>query len=175
MKIEEVIVVEGKHDQAKILSCIEADIIISNGTHLSERFLQQCKRLNQERGIIIFTDPDYPGTYIRNKIMAYVGNCKHATLDINQAKTKGKVGVENASCKDIIEALKRSAKFSKNVESISFESFIDLGLNGQKSSQKRRDVLSKEFGLPKANAKTCFKYLNMIGVTADTCKKILGE
>ncbi|HEY4536893.1 MAG TPA: ribonuclease M5 [Erysipelothrix sp.] len=175
MKIKEVIVVEGKHDQSKILSCISADIIISNGTHLSQQFLAQCKKLNEERGIIIFTDPDYPGTYIRKKIMDYVGDCKHASLDINQAKLDGKVGVENASCEDILKALSKSAEFSTDEQSISYHDFLDLGLSGDKHSQIKRDKLSNQFGLPKTNAKTCYKYLNMMGVTKETCRKILGE
>ena len=81
----------------------------------------------------------------------------------------------DASCKDIVEALNKSASFIMKTESISYHEYLDLGLSGDKDSQEKRDELAIALGLPKVNAKTCYKYLNMLGVTASTCKEILGE
>ena len=55
MVIKETIVVEGKHDVDKIKSCVDADIIITSGTHLSKRTLELIKQTNKEKGIIVFT------------------------------------------------------------------------------------------------------------------------
>ena len=34
--------------------------------------------LSKTRGVIILTDPDYPGQRIRNEISSYLPVCKHA-------------------------------------------------------------------------------------------------
>lgn len=169
MKIQEVIIVEGKHDESKIKSCLDADVLITNGTHVSKSFLEQCKTLNETRGIIIFTDPDGPGEWIRRKIMDYVGDCQHASLDVKQSKNKNKVGIEHADCEMITQAILNRSKFVKETSSITLDEFNLLGLNGQKNSREKRNLLSKAFSFPQANAKTCFKYLNMMGISYEDC------
>lgn len=173
LRIKEVIVVEGKHDQEKILKCVDADIIVTNGTHLSKDTLDLCKRLNQSRGILVFTDPDGPGEYIRRSIIDAVGSCKHASLHLLQSKRKGKVGIEHASCEDIIEALQAASLFSVETKTIEWSDFLELGLSGKTDSQQRRDLLSTHFKFPKSNAKTCFKYLNMMGIKISECETVL--
>lgn len=174
-RIREVIVVEGKHDQEKILKCVDANVIISNGTHCSKEFLDMCKTLQQERGLIVFTDPDGPGEYIRRKIIEHVGSTKHASLHILQTKKKQKVGIEHADVEDILEALENVATFDVDSKSISWHQFIDLGLTGNSLATLRRDRLSEVYRFPKSNAKTTFKYLNMLGITYDACRTTLKE
>lgn len=173
MKIQEVIVVEGKHDASKIKSCVEADVIISNGTHVSKSFLEQCKKLNESRGIIVFTDPDGPGEWIRRKIMDYVGDCEHASLDVQQVKNNGKVGIEHATCLMIQNALENRSSFVENRVTITQEEFRSLSLSGEAKSQERRDLLASEFSFPKSNAKSTLKYLNMMGISFEEVKKHL--
>lgn len=171
MKIKEVIVVEGKHDASKIKSCVDADILISNGTHVSKYFLEQCKKLNESRGIIVFTDPDGPGEWIRRKIMEYVGDCEHASLDVQQVKNKGKVGIEHATCEMVQKALENKSSFVENRVTITQEEFRGLGLSGEEGSQEKRDSLASNFYFPKSNAKSTFKYLNMMGITFEEVEK----
>lgn len=175
LKIKEVIVVEGKHDADKIKSCVEADVVLTQGTHLSKRTLSLLKDINEKQGIIVFSDPDGPGEMIRTKIIDAIGTCKHASLSLKQSKSKSKVGIEHASCEDIIEALKKVASFNVNKTSLSQKDFLDLGLNGQSDSQKRRDVISTYFNIPRTNAKRCYKYLNMLGKTKEEIEMILKE
>ncbi|CAM3701834.1 ribonuclease M5 [Erysipelothrix urinaevulpis] len=171
MKIREVIIVEGKHDVSRIKACVDADVLVTNGTHVSQSFLEQCKKINETRGIILFTDPDGPGEWIRRRIMDYVGDCEHASLDVKQAKSKKKVGIEHASCEMIKNALLKRSKFVLSHDTISKEDFNRLGLSGKTMSQARRDLLSEAYSIPKANAKTMFKYLNMVGATYEECKE----
>ena len=173
MKILEVIVVEGKHDASKIKSCVDADVLISNGTHVSNSFLAQCKKLNKDRGIIVFTDPDGPGEWIRRKIMDYVGDCAHASLDVQQVKNKGKVGIEHATCEMIRAALKNRSSYNQKQETVTRQQFMELGLSGQVDSQEKRDALASAFFFPKSNAKSTLKYLNMMGVRYDEIKEYL--
>lgn len=167
-KINEVIIVEGKHDLQRLKQVVDADILVSQGTHVSTDFLSLCQRMNETRGIIIFTDPDGPGEYIRRKIMDKVGNCKHASLSMRQAKTKQKVGIEHASHEDILDALEKVSSFVEERKLLSIKVYNACGLSGHAMSQERRNQVLEHFSLPQANGKTCFKYLNMIGVDDNT-------
>ncbi|WP_240915968.1 ribonuclease M5 [Erysipelothrix sp. HDW6C] len=174
-KIQEVIVVEGKHDREKLLQCIDADIITSSGTHMSQEFLALCRQFHKERGLIVFTDPDGPGEMIRRRIIEEVGTTKHASLHVLQTKKKQKVGIEHADCEDIVSALQEAATFDVATESLSWHEFVDLGLTGGSNAQMRRDWLSESFKFPKSNAKTTFKYLNMMNKTVADCQAALKE
>lgn len=173
LQIKEVIVVEGKHDLQHLEKIVEADIIYSNGMHISQEFLDLCKRLNESQGIIIFTDPDGPGERIRKRIMSHVGECKHATLHVLQSKKKQKVGIEHADAEDITCALIECATLGESKNSLSLSQFQELGLSGGLESKKRRELLSENFRFPVSNAKTSFKYLNMLGKTYEECLTIL--
>lgn len=175
-QIREVIVVEGKHDLQQISKYVDADIIYSNGMHISKEFLDLCKRLNESQGIIVFTDPDGPGEKIRKRIMKHVGTCKHATLHIIQTKKNQKVGIEHADGEDIVQALLECATLGESLNSLTLTQFNELGLSGGSQSQFKRDLLSESFRIPKSNAKTTLKYLNMLGKTQSDCQAILdGE
>ena len=75
MKIKELIVVEGKTDLIFLKSFLEADIVITNGSEISQKTLDFIKEANKKQGVIILTDPDYPGLRIRNIISEYIGDC----------------------------------------------------------------------------------------------------
>lgn len=175
LSIQEAIVVEGKHDGDKIKSCVDAHIIYTQGTHLSLKTLALIKQTNKTQGVIVFTDPDGPGEMIRTRIIEVVGTCKHASLSLKQSKSKRKVGIEHASCEDIVEALKEVATFDVQKTTLSQEDFFALGLSGQKDSQERRDFLSEKLNIPHTNAKRCFKYLNMMGKTKEELEDLLKE
>ena len=80
MKIKEIIVVEGKDDTVAIKRAVEADTIETNGSAIDQKIIEQIKLAAEVRGVIIFTDPDFPGEKIRKKIIEKVPNCKHAFL-----------------------------------------------------------------------------------------------
>jgi ribonuclease M5 len=165
MKIQEVIIVEGIHDQDAVNKAVEADTLVTHGTHISKELLDFIEQLHKHRGVIIFTDPDTPGDQIRKKIMQRIGGCKHATLSNKQSRHKGKVGIEHASSEDIRDALLKVVSFNQQTKSISWHEFLDLGLTGLSDSKLRREKVCTEFELPYANAKTLFQYLNMCGLT----------
>ena len=60
-KIKEVIVVEGKTDTAIIKKLFDAQTIETHGLAINEDTLDFIEQTQQKRGIIILTDPDYPG------------------------------------------------------------------------------------------------------------------
>lgn len=174
MKIRETIVVEGKSDVARLKKLIEADIILTNGTHLSEQTIRQIKKAQEDHGVIIFTDPDHPGSYIRNKINERVKGCKNAFLS-NHARTKDKVGVEHATDQQILDALSHLVTYEEKVNSITKEEFRDLKLSGNTNSSQRRDYLCEYYHLGYANAKTLYQRINHHQLTYQQIKDALKE
>lgn len=176
MKIKEVIVVEGKHDADTIKKYVECDTIETQGTHLGKRTLRLIAKVKEERGIIIFTDPDAPGEQIRTAINQAVPGCKNAFIAKKQARTKKKVGVEHAKREDILEALNHLLTYDERPKiTLTQEEFLELGLNGTANCQQRREMLGDILFIGKANAKTLWKRLNMLGLRKQDVEEILED
>ena len=78
IKIDGVLIVEGKEDVSYLSSFIDAHFFITNGYDLSKEkidFLNQSSKVNT---LIIFTDPDIAGEEIREKFSESVICVKHA-------------------------------------------------------------------------------------------------
>lgn len=78
MKIKEIIVVEGRDDTARVKMAVDADTIETNGSAIGDTVIQQVRLAQETRGVIILTDPDFPGEKIRKTIAEAVPGCKHA-------------------------------------------------------------------------------------------------
>lgn len=65
MKIREVIVVEGKNDTNVLQQYFDCETIETHGTSLDAQTLALHPPGPAAPGVIIFTDPDHPGEYIR--------------------------------------------------------------------------------------------------------------
>ena len=63
--IKEVIVVEGKDDIARVKAAVNCDVIATGGFAFGKKLLKELKAIEERRGIIIFTGPDYMGKQIR--------------------------------------------------------------------------------------------------------------
>ena len=160
-KLKEVVVVEGKTDTAVIQKLFDADTIETHGLALDEATLDLIEELEKTRGVIILTDPDYPGMRIRNMIMERVPHVKQAFVDKKDAIGKKKLGIAEAREEAIIQALENVVSFSKESQSLTWEEFISLDIIGDK--QKRLAIYDL-FHLGYGNAKTLFKRLNMAGI-----------
>ena len=164
MKIKEIIIVEGRSDSAKLKSFLECDTIETSGSAIDEKTLDYIEQMSVGRGIIIFTDPDFPGMQIRQKVSARIPNCKHAFVAKKDAIAHGKVGIAEAKKEAIIQALQEASTFIEDRESITWQEFISLDIIGDK--QKRLEIYEM-FHLGYGNAKTLFKRLNMAGITKE--------
>ena len=174
MKINEVIVVEGKKDTLNLCRFFDVDTIETSGTGLSDNILILIAETQKKRGIIIFTDPDTPGDQIRARINQAVPNCKNAFLPSSKAKAKGKVGVEHANQEALMEALQHCVTYFEGpLTSLSWSDFCMLGLNGRENSSTLRNRIMEHFHLGEANAKTCFKRLNMLGIRSNQIQAVL--
>lgn len=176
MKLKEIIVVEGKNDTNVLKSYLDCDTIETHGTHIGEAVLRQIRQAKEKRGVIIFTDPDYPGEFIRNTINRRIPGCKNAFIDKTKARTSKKVGVEHASKEDVLAALSHVMTYTDTLEeTISAQDFLDLGLNGRADSAQRRERIARKLYLGKANAKTLRKRLNMLQLTVNELEDLLNE
>ena len=66
---KEVVVVEGRDDTCRLKQIYpDIETLETNGSAINNATLERIKKLQESRGIIVFTDPDYPGETIRKKI-----------------------------------------------------------------------------------------------------------
>ena len=174
MKIKEVIIVEGKSDYTYLKSFLDADIITTNGSEIAKETLEVIKKANEERGVIIFTDPDYPGLRIRKIITEYIGDCKHAYVEKNKAIKGRKVGIAETKKEDILEALKNVVTYKQdNKKMVSESDLFELGLLGKEDSKQKREKVCKHYHLGWCNGKTFLKRINMFGLTIENIKEVI--
>ena len=170
MKIKEWIVVEGRDDTAAIRRAVDADTIETNGSAISMDTIAMIKHAQAGRGVIVFTDPDFPGEKIRHTIAQHVPGCKHAFIPKELAlPKKGKgLGVEHAAPETIREALKDALLMeSEAPEVITREDLIDAGLISGEGARRRRERLGKLLKIGYANGKQLHKRLMLFQITRE--------
>ena len=169
------IVVEGKDDEAAVKKAVPVEVITTNGLGITEETLQRIMTAQARCGVIVMTDPDYPGEKIRRIITEAVPGCRHAYLDQSYvAPGKKRIGVEYASPTEIIDALV-AAKISANTSEGFFvrEDLWRNGLLGQPCSAELRHKVGRRLGLGQANAKQFLNRLNAYGITMAEFEKAL--
>lgn len=169
MKISEIIVVEGKDDTVAIKRAVEADTIETNGSALSAETLERIAHAQKKRGVIVFTDPDYPGRRIRAIIEEYVPAVKHAFLAKEKtiAKNGKGLGIEHACDADIREALSKvytPLQEEQPIE-ITMEDLIDARLAAHPQAKQRRAQLGNHLQIGYTNGKQLQKRLHMFGIS----------
>ena len=176
MKIKEVIVVEGHHDTATLKQYFDVETIETNGSAINKETLAYIKEVNQKRGVIIFTDPDYPGERIRSIINKNIPNCKNAFLDKKKALGNHKVGIEHANKEDLQEALMNYVSYDDTLTSnLTSFTLIELGLQGTTDSQIKRDKVCAKYHLGKCNSKTLLNRLRLLGINEEDLRKVCEE
>ncbi|RAK16573.1 ribonuclease M5 [Anoxybacillus vitaminiphilus] len=178
MKIKEIIVVEGRDDTIAIQRAVEADTIETNGSAINDEILERIKIAKEKRGVIIFTDPDFPGEKIRKTISARIPGCKHAFLPKEEALEKnGKgVGVEHASVEAIRKALENVYEETIELkEEITFDDLIDAGLIGGSLAKARRNRLGQLLKIGYTNGKQLHKRLQMFQISKEAFMNALEQ
>ena len=169
-RINEIVVVEGKTDSQLLKELYDVDTIETHGLGLDDKTLELIEEASKTRGVIVLTDPDYPGLRIRNQVEKYVQNCKHAFVDRKDAIGKKKLGIAEANKEAVKKAIENVVTFSNQEESISWKEFLELDIIGDK---KKRLKVYDLFHLGYGNAKTLFKRLNMVGISREMIEKEL--
>ena len=178
IKIEEIIVVEGRDDTAAIKRAVTAQTIETHGFGMNEEMWKRIDRAYKSCGVVLFTDPDRAGENIRRKIKERYPLCKEAFLPRREAVKKGDLGIENAAPEAIVEALlkTRSTKSAglpdedaeeKGTRLFTVRDMDSNGLSSGKGSRKKREKIGEMLGIGYGNAKTFLSKLNGYGVTRE--------
>jgi ribonuclease M5 len=182
MKIKELIVVEGKSDTAAVKNAVDADTLETNGSAVDKPLIEKVRLAQKKRGVIIFTDPDYPGERIRKILSRNVPGCKHAFVTRKEAVAQhaGSLGVEHATPATIREALSKvQHDFGDDREIISWNDLIIAGLVGGQKARERREQLGNLLKIGYANGKQLHKRLMMFQITKEefsaALRRILQE
>lgn len=172
IKIQEVVVVEGKDDTANLRHFYDVDTYETRGSAINDDDLERIDKLNDLRGVIVFTDPDYNGERIRKIIMNAIPNVKHAFLNRDEAvpksKTKGRsLGVEHASFDDLQKALSGVLGHFDDDDQfdITKTDLMRLGLLMGADSRKRREYLGEKLRIGYSNGKQLLKRLELFDIT----------
>ncbi len=165
IKIDKVIIVEGKYDKIKLSSIIDAVIIETDGFGIFNNKEKQSliRKLAQTKGILILTDSDSAGFTIRSFIKGIVPEeqISHAYIpDIfgkEKRKTEfskeGKLGVEGVKPEIIMSALEKAGVFCEETPKTEKRTITKLdlyedGLSGKPESKELRQKLLKHLELP---------------------------
>lgn len=170
-KIKEVIVVEGRDDTARLKQALgPVDTIETNGSAIDDRTLALIKKAQQERGVIVITDPDFNGERIRRKIVDQVPDVKQAFLrrkDSVPSNHHGSLGLEHANAATIKKALQDVLTTATDTEenALAKADLLKLHLIGAADSKHLREQVGDILHIGYANAKQFPKRLEMFGIT----------
>jgi len=180
--VREVIVVEGRYDKNTVAQAVSGTIIETSGfgVFTDKEKIALLRRLADKRGLIILTDSDKAGFFIRGRLTGMIdgANIKHAYIPDVHGREKrkastsreGKLGVEGMPPDVIVGALERAgATFIDDPERISCAELItktdlySLGLSGGAYSKQKRLQLLERLELPeRLSANGLINVLNIL-------------
>lgn len=190
IKIDKVIIVEGRYDKIKLSSMIDGIIIETEGFGIfKDRDKQKLiRKLAETKGIAILTDSDSAGFVIRNFITSFVPKEYITNVYIpdiygkekrkDSPSKEGKLGVEGVSAEILKEAFKKagigvSQSETNERKKITLNDFFDDGLTGDTQSKRKRTDLLKKLDLPeRMSTKAMLDILNTF-ITYDEYKKLV--
>jgi len=182
MIVREIIVVEGRCDKSAVSQVVAGTIIETSGFGIlnDNEKMALLRKLAEKCGIIILTDSDKAGFFIRGRLQGMLGNIsvKHAYIPDIEGREKrkvkpskeGKLGVEAMSHDVILKALvSAGATFidenpqERKDGKITKTELYQLGLCGCKNSADKRRALLKQLELPqRLSANGLLNVLNIL-------------
>lgn len=172
--IQEVIIVEGRDDEAAVKNAVDAEVIVTHGYGISKQTYNRIEKAYTNTGIIIFTDPDYAGEGIRRKLSNRFPNAKHAFLSKEEAKKDKDIGIENALPESIINALEkaRPSRLDRRSE-FSMDDLNRWDLSGSKNASYYREKVGKLLGIGYGNTKTFLNRLNNYNISREEFENVV--
>ena len=155
------ILVEGRYDKIKLSSIVDANIFTSEGFSIfhDREKLALLRRLSEDGGLIVLTDPDGGGRQIRSFLSGALGAGKVYHLHIpavhgkekrkKQAGKAGLLGVEGADPETLRSLLAPFFSGSRPTRaSLTKADLYTDGLLGGDMSAERRAAVATRLGLP---------------------------
>ncbi|CAM3101427.1 ribonuclease M5 [Streptobacillus ratti] len=173
LKIEEIVVVEGRDDVTRLSQVIDATIVQLNGsTGLSKEKISYINELSKRKDILLFTDPDFTGKKIREKINKNIeGKVINIYVSREEATRNGNVGVENINNKKIYdifsEYLSNKLVSNDNKEKYVYniDKLLENGLIGDKLSKLKREIIGDILKIGYYNSKGLLSMLNCMNIS----------
>ena len=166
-RVQEAIVVEGKHDVIRVRSAVDAVVIPTDGFRIfkDKEKMAMLRRLAAVRGLIVLTDSDSAGGVIRNHLLscipaqqlkqAYIPPIKGKERRKPGPSKEGLLGVEGMDAATVVAALERCGATFEDEDTPTHTSlcltkadWMALGLSGTADSAARRRQLAEALGVP---------------------------
>ena len=165
LKIDEVIVVEGKYDKIKLSQFIDGTVIETSGFRIfnDPRLRALLAEAAGRRGLIVMTDSDNAGFQIRRYLRSFIDEAHITNVYVpaiagkekrkKTASASGTLGVEGLSEELITKALADAGVICSDTEGKSTGRFTTLdlyrlGLSGKRNSRRKLEKLLDILGLP---------------------------
>ena len=175
--IREVIVVEGKDDIDAVKAAVNATVLAVGGFSVKDsKVLKQIRYAHEHNGIIVLTDPDPAGEFIRRVIREAVPDAQHAyiTRESGTRVRDGNIGVENASAQTIRDALKNVQTTLETAQILyTMSDMREWGLTAHPEASERRHKLGELLSMGGGNTKQFLRKLNAYGIARDAIETAL--
>lgn len=170
----DVIVIEGRHDEQKLVNLLKAEYIITNGLDVPRETLSYLSKVIKFRRVILLLDDDCPGAKIRQKLQKVLPGAINLVIPFSNPLITKKFGIAETSPEILIEKLKQVVLFNGSLPiTVSLEDIYALKLMGHPFSKEYRKRVSEYYKLPLSNAKTLFKRLNGLQISKGEIQTIL--
>ena len=166
-RVRQAIVVEGKHDEIRVRSAVDALVVCTDGFRIfkDREKMALLRRLAAVRGLVVLTDSDTAGGVIRNHLLscipadqllqAYIPPIKGKEKRKSAPSKEGLLGVEGMDAATVVEALTRCGAVFEDETApprhslgLTKADWMELGLSGTAESTHRRRLLAQALGVP---------------------------
>ena len=171
IKIDGVLIVEGKADVSYLSSFIDSYFFTTNGYDLDKQkitFLNEASKVNK---LIIFTDSDDAGEVIRNRLKNEIKPIFEAKSSGKSRKNYKKTGVAEQTKELVLEALK---DYVSNNDIVRYDyHLIDL-VSLSDNPTNKKDKLIKKYRLIDGNIKSLESQLNILKILPKEIEELLS-
>ncbi len=174
--IQEIIVVEGKDDMAAVKAGLDCECIITHGYGFGDDLLDKLEALQERRGLIVLTDPDYAGKRIRERIRDRIPGAKMAFIPRKDAYRGDDIGVENAGPEAIKKAIETARpSYMDRRQAFNMADMLEYGLEACPGAKNRRIRLGEILSIGYGNAKQLLSRLNDYGIEREEFERAMEE
>lgn len=171
IRIDSVVIVEGKYDKITLENIIDATIVTTDGfgIYRNRNKRELIRVLCEKNGAVIITDSDSAGMQIRSFIKSFCDSERIVNVYLPQIVGKEKrkatpskqgfLGLEGMDADVILSALEKSGIIAKSVQKTDRITKTDLyraGLSGKTDSSLDRARFMKFVGLPTGLSSNAF-------------------
>ena len=171
IKIDGVLIVEGKADVSYLSSFVDAYFFTTNGYDLDTSKIAFLKEASKVNKLIIFTDSDDAGEVIRNRLKNEINPIFEAKTSGKSRKNYKKCGVAEQSKESVIEALKNYMT-EKEINRYNYRLVGLVSLSSNPANQKEK--LVNKYRLIDGNIKSLENQLNILKILPKEVEELLS-